>query len=101
MAANKHRIAAMQETESQLVKRGYTSKDRRIFDAQCKRDHEERKWRNPPRFTYAKGSIRVVTESREDPIRTVQFLSGGHVLWFVDFPIDVSLDLVFAFIEMI
>ena len=85
--------------ESELIKRGYLCGKRKKFDEECDKDGSETKRKNPPRFTYCKGSFRVLTESQDRPFWTVQKTSGGNVVWFVDFPLDVEVDAVFAFVE--
>ena len=79
--------------EVELLKRGYRCSERTKFDS------DETKWKKPPRFTYSNGAFRVLTESQDQPWWTVQKMSGSHVVWFVDFPLNVDIGAVFAFIE--
>jgi hypothetical protein len=85
--------------ETELINRGYRCKDRKKFDEDCERDSKGVKWKNPIRFTYVRGEFRVLTESSDRPFWTVQKMSSGHVMWFVDFPLDVNIDAIFAFID--
>lgn len=95
---NRKPKSARYAMESELIAYGYHCDDRKKFDEECEKDGSETKWKSPPRFTYSKGVFRVLTECQDRPFWTVQKTSGTHVLWFVDFPLDVGVEAVFAFI---
>lgn len=100
MVKKKELELVKQAMETELVERGYVCKERAKFEADCKKYKNEEKIRNPPRFIYAKGSVRVLTESRDCPFWTVQKMSGSTVVWHVDFPFDVGVESVFAFLSV-
>lgn len=97
--AVKRPLAPKHEMEARLAELGYWSDDRKRFDRECERDTSESKRKNPPRLTYYKGSFRVLTESHDRPYWTVQKKMGAHILWYVDFPLDVGVETVLKFIE--
>ncbi len=59
----------------------------------------DQKERGQSRVSYSRGSLRFLTEARDRPFWTVQRLTGGHVRWFVDFPLDVDLEAIMAFLD--
>ena len=91
------RIARSNAMEQRLVSEGYSCPERVTFDEKCIRRKDAIKLLS--RFTYEKGRFRVLTETDAIPWWTVQNVRDGLVWWFVDFPLDVSLDAVFAFIQ--
>ena len=92
------KIASHSEFELQLIERGFTCGDRSKFDKECEKDTKNVKWKSPPRFTYERGSIRVLTDSSDRPYRTVQRIARRNVIWYVDFPLEVNLEAIFTFI---
>jgi len=55
--------------------------------------------RGQARKVYVRGYIRVLTGSSDRPFYTVQRRLGTRVWWFVDFPYDVSLRAIKAFLD--
>jgi hypothetical protein len=100
VAAKKNVELIKQAMETELIARGYVCKERAKFENDCIKYKNVEKLKNPPRFGYIKGSLRVLTESRDNPWWTVQKLSGSSVEWHVDFPFDVGVEAVFAFIDV-
>lgn len=90
--------AASYAMESELIVRGWRCDDRKKFDEECEKDASQTKYKNPPRFTYSKGIFRILTECHDRPFWTVQKMSGSHVVWFIDFPLDVGVEAVLLFI---
>lgn len=72
--------------ESELNKRGYR--------CDCPEGLDSSR-----RIVYEKRNMRVLTASQDRPFWTVQKLTGERVSWFVDFPCDVDIVAVFAFID--
>ena len=54
-----------------------------------------------PRYTFERGNIRVLTESREQPYRTVQEYRSGTTAWYVDFPMQIPDKAILAFLTAI
>lgn len=92
-------ITSLTPFEMELLEHGFECRERKRFEEECKKDPHESRWKNPPRFKYKKGSFVVLTGTIECPWRTVQKISGGHVLWFVDFPLGVDKKAVLGFVE--
>lgn len=90
-----------QEMETELTVREYVCKEREKYQKERLKDRNEEKVKNPIRFTYSKGLFRILTESQECPWWTVQRMSGASVAWFVDFPFDVGVKTVFAFVDSV
>jgi hypothetical protein len=85
--------------ESALRDRGFKSRDRKRFDDENAKPSRKHQRDNPKRFTYKRGSWRVLTDSQDCPWWTVQRVAGDEVQWFVDFPVGVNLEAMMLFIE--
>jgi hypothetical protein len=90
-------VTSLTPFEMELLDRGFECRERNRFEEEFKKDAHQTRWKNPPRFKYKNGIFVVLTESIECPWRTVQKISGGHVMWFVDFPLGVDTRAVLEF----
>lgn len=91
-------VTALRPFEMELREHGFECRERKRFEEECKRDPNAGRWKNPPRFKYKKGSFVILTESIDTPWRTVQKMSNGHVLWHVDFPLEVDSQALLSFV---